>query len=250
MEYFLELGCSINAISLISNDNSIPHWNHLILKNKNVSILSGADNTGNIYDLKNILDYVKKSGKNEREIVTGDGGIDYTSDFNKQESDSYPLIYSETLLALLLLKKDGVFICKIFDIMYLRTIKILYLLNKCFNHMYITKPSMSRTSNSEKYIVCLEYKGYTSETVNTMVRNFQEELDMKVSKSFIETIKEFNNLYTASQINEIKRGVSMRIEEINRHPSKEQVRVGIKWCRDHGLSINETIFNHRTLRKK
>ena len=250
VEHFLELDCTINAISLLSKDNSIPHWNHSILKNRNVSILSGADNTGDIYALKNILNYVKKSGKNEREIVTGDGGIDYTPDFNRQELDSYPLIYSEVLMGLLLLKEDGIFICKIFDIMYLRTIKLLYLLNTKFNHMYITKPSMSRTSNSEKYVVCLGYRGYDSETVNLMVRNFQEELNMKVSESFVATIKEFNTLYIANQMNEIKRGVSMKNEDIRRYPSKEQVRVGIKWCKDHGLSINETIFNHRSLRKK
>ena len=125
VEYFYELGCKINAISLVSNDSSIPHWNHNIMRNKDINILNGKDNMGDIYRLENILHYVKHSGKNEKDIVTGDGGFDYTLKFSSQESDTYPLIYSEVLMAILLLRKDGHFICKIFDILSLKTIKLL-----------------------------------------------------------------------------------------------------------------------------
>lgn len=245
VEYFNELGCSINAISLISKDTSIPHWNNNIIKNKNINILSGLDNTGDIYKLLNILHYVKNSGKNKRDIVTGDGGFDYTTNFNHQELDSYPLIYSEILMGLLLLKRGGVFICKIFDIMYLKTIKLLYILRINFEKIYFVKPSMSRDTNSEKYIVCIDYKGYNYKIVNMMIHNFQGELDIKVPKKFISLIGDFNEIYTQKQISEIKKGISLMNDIIKKYPTNEQIIIGEKWCKDHNLSLNRAFSRNR-----
>ena len=249
IEYFLEMGCSINAISLISDDNNIPHWNHNIINDKRVCLLNGLDDTGDIYKLKNILHYVKHSGKNRRDIVTGDGGFDYTSDFSKQELDSYPLIYSEVLMSLLLLKRGGVFICKIFDIMYLKTIKLLYLLRISFETMHIVKPSMSRNTNSEKYIVCKGYNGYNMGRVNLMIHNYQMELPIDIPICFVDTINTFNNQYTTKQIREIQRGVNMNKEVISRQPTKRQLMIGNKWCRDLGLGVVETFSNYRSTTK-
>jgi len=243
IEFFNEKTCEINAISLISDDNSIPHWNHSIIRGNNIIINNGKDKTGNIYKLENILYYVKYSGQNKSDIVTGDGGFDYTMNFSNQELDSYPLIYSEILMGLLLLKKDGIFICKVFDILYLKTIKLLYILRKVFNKVYIVKPSMSRTTNSEKYMVCVGYKGYNKELINIMLHNFHSDLEIKVPKKFIENINMFNSFYISKQIEEIKRGVNMGKEEIKRYPSKNQIDIGVKWCIKYGLEINETFFN-------
>jgi len=246
IEYFNELGCSINAISLISNDSSIPHWNNNILQNSNINILSGLDNTGDIYKLLNIFHYVKTSGKNKRDIVTGDGGFDYTTNFNQQELDSYSLIYSEILMGLLLLKEGGIFICKIFDIMYLKTIKLLYLLKISFNKMYIVKPSMSRDTNSEKYLVCIDYKGYNYKTTNLMIHNFQKDLNINVPKKFISIIRKYNEIYTEKQISEIKKGINMSDNKVIKYPTNTQIIIGEKWCKDHNLSLNHTFTRNRT----
>lgn len=250
IEYFNELKCSINAISLISSNKSIPHWNRSIHNSKNIKIFSGVDNTGDIYKLENIIHYVKHSGKNKRDLVTGDGGFDYTINFNKQELDSYPLIYSEVLMAHLLLKTNGVFICKIFDIMYSKTIKILYLLNINFKKVYIVKPSMSRDTNSEKYIVCIGYKGYNLKQINMLIHNFQKEIDIQVPKKFISIISNINNIYTKNQISEIKRGINMiKNNKIVKYPSNEQIIIGEKWCKENGLELNRA-FRYRTLYKR
>lgn len=246
VEYFNEIGCSINAISLDSSDNSIPHWNRNIITNDNINIFSGADNTGDIYKLLNILHYIKCSGKNTRDIVTGDGGFDYTTDFSKQESDSYPLIYSEILMGLLLLKRGGIFICKIFDIMYLKTIRLLYLLRINFETMYIVKPSMSRNTNSEKYIVCVDYKGYNRAQVNMMLHSFHKELNIKVPKRFISNISDYNNLYVNTQISEIKRGINMKENNLKNYPTSEQISIGEKWCKTHNLILNRTFSRYRS----
>ena len=250
LEFFNENTCDICAISLISGDNSIPHWNHNIIRGDNIKIISGKDNTGDIYKLENILYYVKCSGQNKSDIVTGDGGFDYTQNFSNQELDSYPLIFSEVLMALLLLKNEGIFICKIFDILHLKTIKILYILRKLFDKMYIVKPSMSRTTNSEKYVVCIGYKGYDKESVNMMIHNFQKDLQIKVPKLFIENLRIFNIHYVSKQIEEIKKGVSMMEDNMKKYPSTIQIEIGKNWCTKYGLDINETFFNSRRFNKR
>lgn len=242
IEYFNETKCEINAISLISGDKSIPHWNHNIIKNNNLKLHSGIDKTGDIYKILNILNYVKNSGKNSSDIVTGDGGFDYTVNFSNQELDSYRLIYSEVLMGLLLLKDGGIFICKIFDIFYLKTIKLMYILRKSFDKMFIVKPSMSRNTNSEKYIVCIGYKGYDKELINMMLRYFHQELEINIPLKFIKNIHTFNINYVKTQIEEIKRGVNMKVEDIKRFPSDIQIEIGVNWCKRFGLEINRAFF--------
>lgn len=250
IEYFTEKKCNINTISLISKETSIPHWNNYIIKNDKINILSGKDNTGDIYKLENIFDYVKNSGMNSSDIVTGDGGFDYTLNFSNQELDSYSLIYSEVVMALLLLKRGGTFICKIFDILYLRTIKLLYILKKRFKNIYIVKPSMSRKTNSEKYVVCIEYTGYNYKIMNIMIHNFHKELKIKVPKLFIDKLNDFNKSYISEQIYEIKKGVNVRKEDITNSPSKTQLIIGEKWCVQNDLEINKTFFRDRLVKKR
>ena len=49
-------------------------------------------------------------------IITGDGGIDVSNDFNKQEELVSKLIVSQIIYAITMQKKGGHFILKIFDI--------------------------------------------------------------------------------------------------------------------------------------
>ena len=48
------------------------------------------------------------------DFVTGDGGFDYSINFNQQEEDSLNLIYAQILFAIIL-KKGGSFVLKLFD---------------------------------------------------------------------------------------------------------------------------------------
>ena len=54
------------------------------------TISNGSDGTGDLYKLINVFSYIKTCGKNSCQIVTADGGFDYTSDF-EQELSSYKL---------------------------------------------------------------------------------------------------------------------------------------------------------------
>ena len=49
------------------------------------------------------------------DIITGDGGFDFSVDFNMQEELAQKLIYSQIIIGFAMLKKGGTFICKFFD---------------------------------------------------------------------------------------------------------------------------------------
>ena len=50
------------------------------------------------------------------------------------------------------------FVLKIFDIFTLPTIQIIFILSSVYDNVYICKPNTSRIANSEKYLVCKNYK--------------------------------------------------------------------------------------------
>ena len=97
--------------------------------NKNVIIEGGCDNTGNIISSKN-FNYliVTKKYSNKFDIITGDGGFDFSKNFNNQENICNKLILAQILYAITMQKKNGSFILKIFDIFSKATIDFLYLL--------------------------------------------------------------------------------------------------------------------------
>lgn len=141
-----------SGISLKSSNNNIPTWKFFPI-NK----LWGKDNTGNLYNLDNI-EYVKEHlGENTQDFITGDGGFDFSHDFNNQEIMSLRLIISEILCAIMLSRNGGCFILKIFDMFYSPTIKTLQILKLFWKKIYIIKPLTSRPANSEKYILCLNF---------------------------------------------------------------------------------------------
>ena len=53
------------------------------------------------------------------DIITGDGGFDFSIDYNKQEILAVRLIFTQIVYALHLQKKGGTFILKIFDTLIL-----------------------------------------------------------------------------------------------------------------------------------
>ncbi len=55
-------------------------------------------------------------------------------------------------------KEGGDFILKVFDTFLKSTIDIIYVLSTFYEKVYITKPNTSRTANSEKYIVCKNFR--------------------------------------------------------------------------------------------
>lgn len=151
-----------HGMTLKSNNNkNIPEWklgNDIL---KQVKVHYGADTTGNLYNMANIVHLSNEIGKNSMDLITADGGFDFSSDFNNQEEMSTQLIYCEILTALLTQKIGGSFILKIYDIFNESTIKMIHILKKFYKTINIIKPLTSRPANSEKYLLCIDF--YKSE---------------------------------------------------------------------------------------
>lgn len=234
----------IHAITLLSEDKSIPRWNRLLLKNKIIKFHKGIKGDGNLIDLPNILSFIKIIGKQTVDLITGDGGFDYSSNYSKQEEDSLRLIYSEVFLALNLQKDGGTFICKLFDIFLRGTINLIYILRRCYREVFIHKPCVSRISNSEKYIICIGYKGYNKEIINNLCHNFSDmNINYPIGRSFINDIISLNTIYCNEQIDSINKGIELiRYNSFNKKPTLEQINIAIQWCKEYNIPLNKNCF--------
>ena len=237
-----ETNMSIYGITLISKQNqSIPFWNQQIINNKNNTLSYGTDGTGDIYKLENtkqFIDMIRKKG--ECDLVTADGGFDYSKNYNSQESSSYKLIFSEIYTALHIQKIKGSFIIKIFDMFNYNTIQLIYLLYCCYDNLTIHKPSTSRLSNSEKYIVCEGYNG-CSEKILQLMKSFYSQCEkfiINIPDSFLKEINLYNEEFTIKQIETIQNTILNIDNERRNIPNEEQVKHAKDWCNYYNLPLN------------
>ena len=234
----------IYGITLISEDPSIPYWNQSIITNKQNFISSGKDKTGNLYNLENAEYFINEIGKNKCHLVTADGGFDYSTDYNSQEINSYKLLYSEIYIALNIQALKGNFVLKVFDLFNYKTIQLLYILYINYSSIQIVKPSTSRSSNSEKYVVCSNFKGTKENNVISTLLKYYNDCDklfIKIPESFINNIVEYNNVFTENQIKTID-SVIRNIDKIQTNSliaSSEQIRLAKEWCEKYNLPINK-----------
>ena len=70
--------------------------------------------------------------------------------------------------------------CKIFDIFHKETVLLLSILIRSYKNVYIHKPCISRESNSEKYIICKNFKGYDSKIINILCHGFNKSLNIMI----------------------------------------------------------------------
>lgn len=250
----------IYAITLKSTDKDIPGWkksNIFLSNNSNVKISYGEDNTGNIYRLENMKYFFKEFNLNrDVELITADGGFDFSQDFNNQETLSYQIIFCEIVMALSCQKIGGSFICKFFDMYYEMSYYFITLLGACYDEVLFCKPLTSRPANSEKYIVCRGFKGIEETYLKKLyiiVKNWEliKERNMFVNRVFdskipiviLENLKQYNKDFCDHQIHNIKN----TLEIIESHSSLKylndivstQCKSAIKWCKEYNIEINE-----------
>ena len=245
-----------HGITLKPTNDFIPDWTKI------KKIFNNSDNInidyGNLYNIADVKKYINNFLTKKVNLVTADGGFDYSSDFNGQELNSCQIIYSECIIALNILEKKGCFVCKIFDIFSINMIQILYIVSLCFEDVNIYKPETSRPANSEKYLVCLYYKDNLSdEFKNSLIENILEWNNkiinlkedesiifdnIKIDNLFIQKINEYNNIYIKSQLyylNNTLELIKNKIDKIKYYEIiKEQVQNAINWCNKYNVDIN------------
>jgi 23S rRNA U2552 (ribose-2'-O)-methylase RlmE/FtsJ len=163
------------AMTLKSKQTNVPGWkraSQFLQKNKNVRILYGHDETGNILKPENqqyFIDYcIHPSYGGKMDIFTADGGFDFSCDYSKQEKMIFPLLLASTKIGLEVLKKGGVFILKLFDFYEKATVDLLYFLSCHFTEWTLYKPAMSRPCNPEQYFIGKGFTGCSDEVLDIM----------------------------------------------------------------------------------
>lgn len=205
-----------HGMTLRSNNKNVPKWRKLTEKfkfNKKIVIEYGDSNNGDLMDVNNFRYCVEKY-KNSMDFMTGDGGFDFSVDYEKQELASSKLVFSQVMYALMLQKYNGNFVLKIFDIFYKSTVEIIYLLSSFYKSVDICKPKTSRFANSEKYIVC---SGFLLNDTSNYYEKFYE---------IIESLRD-NDMQTFSSIFnfDIPQFYVKEIEELNVVLGKKQLSV-------------------------
>ena len=231
----------VYGITLISNTNkNIPFWNSLIINNNKNTLSYGKDNTGDIYNIGNANYYIY-SIKNKCDIVTADGGFDYSKNYNLQEESSYRLLFSEIYIALNVQKINGSFTIKFFDLFNYKTIQLVYILYLNYEKIHIYKPTTSRLSNSEKYIVCTGFTPYDKKITQLMEKyyNSPDKFTIQIPQSFINNIMDFNGMFIDTQVSTIKRIISTKENNFNNKPTDHQIKSAIEWCQKYKLPINK-----------
>lgn len=160
-------------------------------KNPNVKIIYGNEeegHDGNLYNKEVVNAFANKVGKVD--LVTADGGFQ-ASDENEKETEHLRLFLAETLTAFKVLNKGGSFILKIYDIFTRATVEMLFLLSNVFGSVEIKKPVTSRPANSERYVVCHNFKGFETDKHVKMDDDFYYEKILKMTEVQEEMFKLF-----------------------------------------------------------
>jgi len=229
------------------NDSNIPGWKktqQVLKEYPNIFIENGADGTGNILSVENLRHCIDKYG-HSIDYITGDGGFDFSGDFNRQEEFIARLLFGQIVYAIRMQKPGGTFILKIFDSFMQHTIDAIAFLSASYKNVYLTKPQTSRYANSEKYLVCIDFIGNTAVEDSILYDQFARMCDnpdapiyRMISKPvpyyFIQKLEEYNAIYGQKQIHNINFTISIIENKFKQDKIDELIKTNIQksvdWC--------------------
>lgn len=247
------------GMTLIDPDVNVPGWkksSSFLANHKNVVIETGITGTGDLLEVDN-LKHCYSNYNNKMDIITADGGFDFSIDFNQQETLATKLLFAQVSFAIAMQKKNGHFVLKIFDIFTKTTSDIMYLLSTLYKQVFILKPNTSRLANSEKYIICKFFKGDKSRIMNHIIREYPKMktithissiLNFELDYYYSNKIEEYNAIFGQQQIENINstltlfscKNKSEKIESLK----KIFVQKCIQWCEKYNIPYNKILTNH------
>ena len=246
-------------MTLIDESNqNVPGWRkskHFLANNPNVIIEKGIEGNGDLTKAEN-LKYCYDTYHDQMDIITGDGGFDFSFQYPQQEQVSTKLIMCQIAFAIAMQKTGGTFILKFFDTFTRFSVDLLYLLAILYDEVYIIKPNTSRFANSEKYIVC---KGFRLENTLDLVKRFYKLLlmpdlvmkslfDFEIPYYFVNKVEEYNAILGQQQIDTIVSTIylidnNVKYDKGNydkiEHLKKKNIQKCITWCQTHNIPYNK-----------
>lgn len=243
------------GMTLQSSDVDIPGWkksNDFLKKNKNIILENGPKKNGDLFEIDN-LRYCYGKYKNKFDIITGDGGFDFSINFDNQEEQSSKLIFAQILYALATQKTGGCFIIKFFDTFTKISLDMLYILSTYYRSVNIIKPNTSRMANSEKYIVCENYVNTDYSVVEKFINGYEFFIDkdnninrlinIDLPYYFVNKIEDYNAILGQQQIENINTTINKIINrDTTDDNSKELISINVtkcvNWCNRHDIPVS------------
>ena len=231
----------IYAMTLKPTNSHIPGWRRaytFLQKHPEIKIHYGQDGTGDLYKRENQDTFIDLMTTGKALLFTGDGGFDFSVDYENQEKSMYTLLIASSITGLQVLSAEGTFVLKLFDIFSSATQFLLRCITFCFREWGLYKPSMSRPCNSERYLVCrgfrrlppqllhmlrkMEAKGAMGEFPNVDFFSFFHEKEKEYLQSHIQA-------YNTSQIQTIERTIQLESDP-SQYDWKPQYQLASQWC--------------------
>lgn len=247
------------GMTLIDDNNqNVPGWRkskYFLLNNPNVIIEAGIEGNGDLTKANN-LKYCYDTYNGQMDIITGDGGFDFSFQYPNQEQISTKLILCQIAFAIAMQKMGGTFILKMYDTFTRISLDLLFLLSNLYEQVHIIKPNTSRFANSEKYIVC---KGFRNINTLELVKLLYKILltnepiigslfDFELPYLFTNKIEEYNSILGQQQIDNIVSTIYL-IDNNNKYDKienikKKNIQKCIYWCQKHNIPYNMVIQNN------
>ena len=246
-----------HAISLVDDkDPSVPGWKKshgFIERHQNIVLEMGKDNTGNLFNIDTLRDIHERHAVSA-DLVTADGGVNFSSDFNHQEAISTQLIACQIAYTVAVQKRGGSAIIKFFDTFTTASLDLVYFLLLAYEDVSWVKPCTSRYANSERYAVC---RGFRLKSVRGYVEKFCKMLEnaesgkamtrlltCEIPYLVLNKVEEYNAIFGQQQIESIAN--TLNLIENPKHDKVDAMKkanIGkcIAWCQKYKLPYNRTI---------
>ena len=157
--------------------------------NENVVVMNLLDKD----DVNNVI----QNYSNRFDLVTGDVGVERRDYYELMELTTYPLEYSQAVVAINLTREGGVCFLKMFTCITYDTLDILELLNKYFEKVYICKPYTSRLLNEESYIIGIHRNNLK------YVKEERVKYYNNINKSIVERFEKARNNIKSDMLSEV-----------------------------------------------
>jgi len=259
------------GMTLLEDTNiNIPGWRKskgFLFENPNVIIETGSDGKGDLMNSMNLI-YCYKKYKGQFDLITGDGGFDFSIHYLSQEMVSASLIISQISFAIAMQKHGGTFIIKMFDTFSKVSLDILYLLTNIYETVHFVKPHTSRYANSEKYIICKNFRindSQRQDLINSLFKllvklqtvvtsqsivtsqsenNIDNLFNFEIPYYFINKVEEYNAIFGQQQVENISTTLNLIV---NNKPDKLEllkkynIQKCINWCQEYKLDYNSLV---------
>ncbi|KAE9416812.1 hypothetical protein Angca_004030 [Angiostrongylus cantonensis] len=111
------------------------------------------------------------------DLMMADGGFSVEGSENIQEILSKRLYLCQLLVSLCIVRENGTFFCKLFDIFTPFSVGLVYLMHVAYNQVSLHKPHTSRPANSERYIICKGLRKNYSDAIRDYLKRVNLKLD-------------------------------------------------------------------------